>query len=355
MTSAVCLLTPATALARAFASRTNTGTGTGTGLRQTLLVAGYSFRSATNQTLVPQQRRGAHSNYDRSRPERPPRGHGPPRPGPPRPHYGQPRGPSGGGPRPYGPRPTGYRGQDSSGEHPAHFQRPNTTFGLQNSRAAAATPLVKPKMARMPRNNAITFSHVLLPQEDGTLGLPERTEDVLQRIDRRNNALVVVAMPQSNNDEYDNGFLQPEGERRAALAEAMRRFPVCRIVDTKAERQAADEERLAARKKKVGKKELEINWAIDLHNLGFRLVKLREFLDKGLYVEIRLMFKSAKSGKRRATLEEAEEVLRRIRATIDEVPGTVETKPTEGVILRMMKLFLKGPDPTKKAKTKGEQ
>ncbi|ERS99051.1 hypothetical protein HMPREF1624_04246 [Sporothrix schenckii ATCC 58251] len=212
------------------------------------------------------------------------------------------------------------------------------------------TPLVKPKTARMPRNNAITFSHVLLPQEDGTLGLPERTEDVLRRIDRRNNALVVVAMPQSNNDEY-----QPEGERQAALAEAMRRFPVCRIVDTKAERQAADEERLAARKKKVGKKELEINWAIDLHNLGFRLVKLREFLDKGLYVEIRLMFKSAKSGKRRATLEEAEEVLRRIRATIDEVPGTVETKPTEGVILRMMKLFLKGPEPAKKAKTKGEQ
>lgn len=212
-------------------------------------------------------------------------------------------------------------------------------------------------MARMPRNNEITHSHVLLRQEDGTLGLPERPEDILQRINRKTHALVVVVMPQQRTDEGDEGDKNDRGndreneegnaqanQRQIMIAAAKTRYPVCRIIDIEVERKAEADRAKAERKKNVGSKELELNWAIDPHDLGHRLDKLREFLSKGMFIEVRLLRKSLKKGKRQATLDEANEVLRRIRETMAEVPGSVDAKAAEGEILRMMKLSLKGPE-----------
>ncbi|CAK7273806.1 hypothetical protein SEPCBS57363_005837 [Sporothrix epigloea] len=183
--------------------------------------------------------------------------------------------------------------------------------------------------ARMPRDRDITSSHVILQNPDGSLSDPRPTGAVMRGIHSITESLVMLAYPNT------------EGPRD----EPTSRFPVCFIVNRIAERKQEADLIAAARKKTVAKKELELSWGIESHDLGHRLKKLHEFLEKGLLVEMTLM---RKKGKREATKPEAKELLRRIRETIASVPGAKETKGMEGELLRTVRLTIQGPSSKKR-------
>ena len=86
-------------------------------------------------------------------------------------------------------------------------------------------------------------------------------------------------------------------------------------------------------------KTLELNWAIDANDLGHRLKKMEDFLSEGRKVEIVLARK--KQG-RKATVEECEDVLRRIKETVEAVKGAKETQALEGKLGGVATLSLEG-------------
>ncbi|KAB8296203.1 hypothetical protein EYC80_008986 [Monilinia laxa] len=104
--------------------------------------------------------------------------------------------------------------------------------------------------------------------------------------------------------------------------------PIARIIDKK-------EAHLQKKAQKKGKnpasvvKTIEMNWAIEKNDLGHRLGKIRDFLEKGNKVEVLL---AGKKKGRKATMEEAEEVVRRIREFVEEVEGAKEGRKMEGKI-----------------------
>lgn len=85
-------------------------------------------------------------------------------------------------------------------------------------------------------------------------------------------------------------------------------------------------------------KMLELNWAIALGDLKHRLENMKRFLKQGKKVEVVL---GPKKGGRKATPEEAEEVVKAIRDAAAECNGTVETKK-EGEVGALMTLFFHG-------------
>jgi len=112
-------------------------------------------------------------------------------------------------------------------------------------------------------------------------------------------------------------------------------YPVCKIISKK-EEYAAEKRRKEQQKeikqaaaKERSVKTLELNWAIDGNDLSHRLEKVRGFLEEGRKVEIVL---AAKKRGRKATKEECEEVLGKIRSVAEGVRGAKEPKPMEGVV-----------------------
>lgn len=108
--------------------------------------------------------------------------------------------------------------------------------------------------------------------------------------------------------------------------------PICKIMDKKALRLSEKEKEKRERKTGgAGTKTLEINWAIDSHDLQHRLKQMKGFLEKGLYVEVFLAPKRGKRG-RQATEEESTELVEKIREVMRQVEGAKETKVAEGRI-----------------------
>ncbi|CAK7224245.1 hypothetical protein SCUCBS95973_005451 [Sporothrix curviconia] len=182
---------------------------------------------------------------------------------------------------------------------------------------------------RMPRDRDIASNYVILQNADGSLSAPVQTSTVLRGLHRITESLVMLS------------YANTDGPR----SDPQSRFPICVVVNRIEERKQEADLRAAARKKGVAKKELELAWGIDTHDLGHRLKKLKGFLEKGLLVEMTLM---RKKGKRVATLPEAKELLKRIRETIAAVPGAKETKPMEGELLHSVRLAIQGPSAKKK-------
>lgn len=92
------------------------------------------------------------------------------------------------------------------------------------------------------------------------------------------------------------------------------------------------EENIAAQAKQQRQsktKQIELNWAISENDLQLKLRQLREFLGKGRKVEVML---ASKKRQRKATPEEAENVVKTIRKVISEMDGAREVKPMEGEI-----------------------
>jgi translation initiation factor IF-3 len=117
--------------------------------------------------------------------------------------------------------------------------------------------------------------------------------------------------------------------------------PICKIVDKKVLREQEQVARKPVKSKAPSAtiKQLELNWAIDPNDLNHRLNKMVEFLRKGWRVEVLL---APKKRGRRASPEEAEELLDKIREKAREVPGAKEIKALEGKIGATVSLNFEG-------------
>ena len=150
---------------------------------------------------------------------------------------------------------------------------------------------------------------------------PRTRYDVIREVDRTTHRLVQI----------------PGAERDG--------LPVCKIVSKKEEyerekrlkQDAKDKKKAEAASKST--KTLELNWAVDQNDLGHRLDKMSEFLAEGRKVEIILA--SKKKG-RKATPAECQDVLKRIRETVDGVSGAKEAKSMEGKLGGFATMFFLG-------------
>lgn len=151
-----------------------------------------------------------------------------------------------------------------------------------------------------------------LTQEDGSLGEPVTLQEVLRSFDREKNILVRVAPPDIN------------------------RSSVCKVVSKEGFR---DQQRDKVKSKASGPtapKHLELNWAIDEHDLSHRLKQVESFISKGRKVHLVL---NRKKGKRMATLDEAESVFNTVQQRIKD-SGAAEIKPLHGRLLHRMEFVL---------------
>lgn len=116
--------------------------------------------------------------------------------------------------------------------------------------------------------------------------------------------------------------------------------PICKIIDKKQEWAAtkAKKKQRSSSGAQLSKKTIELNWAIEQGDLGHRLVRIKEFLERGHKVEIVL---AAKRKGRIASEEEAQALVRKLKEAVVEV-GARETKETEGKMLGIMTIFAEG-------------
>jgi len=181
------------------------------------------------------------------------------------------------------------------------------------------------KQRQFPRDEELLrFPYVHIHQEDGGLADAVPTKRLLSGLDLDVDTVVTIAMPEREDKE----------DRRE--------YPIVMIVNRQVEMQQNEQREKAERRKRVSTKELELNWAIDKHDLGHRLKALRGFLAKGLDVEVTLL---KKRNKREAAKDEAERTLESVKAVLQDVPGSTESKKAEGKVMGTYKLFLKGPTP----------
>lgn len=117
--------------------------------------------------------------------------------------------------------------------------------------------------------------------------------------------------------------------------------PICKIIDKKKE-WAAQKERKKKQSSSGAKatptKTMELNWAIEQGDLGHRLARVKEFLEKGWKVEIVL---AAKRKGKQADVEDAEALIKKIREVIVDT-GAKETKDMEGKLLGVVTIFTEG-------------
>lgn len=120
---------------------------------------------------------------------------------------------------------------------------------------------------------------------------------------------------------------------------------MCKIYDKKAAREAEEAKRKASKgtKAKRQTKQLELNWSVSEYDLGHRMARLKEFLQKGWKVEI-VFGSKRKSGwnrKREVSPEEADLLLEKIRKVVGEVEGALE-KQMGGEVGKEAMLFFEG-------------
>lgn len=180
---------------------------------------------------------------------------------------------------------------------------------LQHSRRLALADTDK-----APINEAINAPYVQLVNEENSLEPPVRLSKVLASFDHREHFLVQVS-PGAHD-----------------------RPPVCKILNKKETRDREKARAKAAKASKVQVKQIELNWAIDAHDLAHRLKQLANFLDKGRRVEVVL---TRKKGKRAATVEEIKHVMQSVLNTTKELGATqvkaMEGEPGKHVILTVKK------------------
>ena len=115
------------------------------------------------------------------------------------------------------------------------------------------------------------------------------------------------------------------GEREVAVVQIMERRDMVKKVQRKEELSRKSAHALKIKKPK----QLELNWAIAPNDLQIKLKQMEGFLQKGKKVELLL---AAKRRQRKATAEEAEELLQAIRDRMSAV-GAKEAKPLDGKVL----------------------
>lgn len=168
-----------------------------------------------------------------------------------------------------------------------------------------------PKDGRRPRDEEINaFKVYMVRPEDRRLAEPQFLSEVLDARER-------------DEKGRPTQFLQEVSPPSGELP-----YPVCKMYDKKAAREAEEAKRKAtkATKMKSQSKQLEVSWGVSDNDLGHRMARLKEFLEKGWRVEI-VFGSKRKSGwkdKKEASPEEANKVLEKIRKTVSEVEGAQE-------------------------------
>lgn len=115
--------------------------------------------------------------------------------------------------------------------------------------------------------------------------------------------------------------------------------PVCKIVEKKAFREAEKAKAKAPKSPTSKVKMIELNWAIDGNDLGHRLDKMRQFLAKGWRIEVVLA--PRRKGKK-ASLEECDAILERIKGVTQEVEGSKMWKDMEGKVGAQVTMYFEG-------------
>ncbi|KAI3396340.1 hypothetical protein diail_12230, partial [Diaporthe ilicicola] len=182
---------------------------------------------------------------------------------------------------------------------------------------------VKVKLGRMPRDEEIDWPYCYVEAAEGweRHDSPRLMKEVLAELDRKTTYLEAVALPSAED-------------------ESAPQWPVCRIVNKKAE--LARLKDLKERKKKsvTKEKELEMYWAMGSHDLDHKLKTMQKFLGKGYRVKVMLHKKAG--AKARATEEDANALVGRVVQAVQEVNGASEWKKREGQVLGTYTIFLQG-------------
>jgi translation initiation factor IF-3 len=116
-------------------------------------------------------------------------------------------------------------------------------------------------------------------------------------------------------------------------------YPICKIQSKAALREA---ERARSKKKEIPSsivKTIELNWAIDPHDLKHRLDRVKDFLSKGWRVDIIM---AGKKKGRKATPEEARVLVERVKEAVTEVEGSKEWKAMDGKLGATATIFAEG-------------
>ncbi|KAF2772965.1 hypothetical protein EJ03DRAFT_150378 [Teratosphaeria nubilosa] len=182
-------------------------------------------------------------------------------------------------------------------------------------RAFSSSPISRKTVTERRQQNydeEIPHRRVYLVDADDKLSEPRTKWDVLNSIDRKVYRLVQLNVPDSDPDS-------------PTYTHDLRTFiPVCRIENKKEsylrekERKAKSKEQKKESARATSVKTLELNWAIDQNDLGHRLEKMEEFLREGRRVEVVL---AAKKRGRKASKEECEALLGRLREVVERVGG----------------------------------
>ncbi|KAF9363794.1 hypothetical protein BGX34_003299 [Mortierella sp. NVP85] len=158
---------------------------------------------------------------------------------------------------------------------------------------------ITPDRAR--RDEEINAQWIQYISNEGNMGV-KRLSAVLQSIDRSQYFLIEV-----------NSRTNP---------------PICKLVSKKELYQKAKAEKQAKKANELSKKELQLNWATDPHDLDHKLTKFKSFLEKGYRVEVQINGKKGRS----TTQEERDAVFEKVKAEFEPVAKYVKqpewVKPT---------------------------
>lgn len=194
-------------------------------------------------------------------------------------------------------RPQSLRYRPIQSQRQSRFIQNSCPRPFAHSRALFAE--TKPKALQ---DEDIRSEIVQIAADDGKLGAPQRLKDVLGSIDRSQYFVLQVSPG------------------------ASRQPPVCKIFSKRAVREYIRSKEKAAHATKTAAKQIELNWAIDSHDLAHRLKQLSDFLEKGRKVEIIL---TRKKGKRAPTPDEIKHVMTSVTETTQKA-NAILVKPVEG-------------------------
>lgn len=198
------------------------------------------------------------------------------------------------------------------------IRAPKLHYASIRQLSQASLPIAK---RRLPRDDEIQDYMVRIVSDDNKLSPPQYTSSVLNSMDRKDETLVMVAMSDSD----------PDSEATS--------YPICRIQSKKALREA---EKARQKKKELPSatvKTIELNWAIDPHDLQHRLQRVKDFLSKGWRVDVVM---AGKRKGRKATPEEAKLLVERVREAVKEVEGSKEWRDMEGSLGATATIYLVG-------------
>ncbi|KAL4809432.1 hypothetical protein BDV18DRAFT_132056 [Aspergillus unguis] len=152
------------------------------------------------------------------------------------------------------------------------------------------------------RDENIPFDYIQIVNENNKLDPPVSLAQALSSINRPEQYIAQVSPGSAN------------------------RHPICKITNRKEVEERSRAAAEAAKASKLVVKQVELNWAIDAHDLSHRLKQITNFLQKGRQVEVVLL---RKKHKREPTPEEIKNVMDSVLQTIKDA-GAVQVIPMEG-------------------------